>query len=252
MGDRVRSACGLLLLVSSVAGGCAVHHGQHTSSNRFVKPGKPLVELGKPVKTARGSGASRQPVPDLRPASSASLLPTVETSDPALSAALLALSISATPDAHRVVAERYRELGILDMAYDHFLRASQLNRADASAYEGLARIWRDWGFPQLGLADASRAVYYAPSSASAHNTWGTLLAAVGHHGDARREYERAVQLDPRAAYALNNLCYLSFVEGDAPTALAECRAALSVDPALAAARGTLASLERRDAHDRVP
>ena len=78
-----------------------------------------------------------------------------------------------------------------------------------------------------------------------------MLAALGRRGEARREYERAVQLDPRAAYALNNLCYLSFLEGDGPKGLSECRAALAVDPALMAARNTLASLERREANDRV-
>jgi Flp pilus assembly protein TadD len=233
--------------VWAAASGCAAH--QHTRSNRFVKAGKPLIEIGKPLKTPKRSGGPK-PIADVRPASSASLLPTVETSDPALSAALLMLSSTATPEAHLIVAERYRELGILDMAHDHFLTAAQLDRADAAAYEGLARIWRDWGFPQLGVADASRAVYYAPSSASAHNTLGTVLAALGHRGEARRQYGRAVQLDPRAAYALNNLCYLSFREGDASHALAECRAALAIDPALTAARETLASLERRGA--RVP
>src|SRR5207237_2028678 len=128
--------------------------------------------------------------------------------DPSLSAALLTLAVAATPGAHRVVAERYRELGILDMAHDHFLSASQLDPGDAAAYEGLARIWRDWGFPQLGLADASRAIYYAPASASAHNTLGTLLAMLGQRVEARGEYDRALALDPGASYALNNLCYL--------------------------------------------
>jgi Flp pilus assembly protein TadD len=246
---RVTSACGLLLLVSAAASGCALR--QHTSLNRFVKQGKPLVEIGKPLKVPKGSGAARQPVAEVRPASSANLLPTVEASDPTLSAALLKLATVSTPEAHRTVADRYRALGILDLAHDHFLRASQLDRADAAAYEGLARILRDWGFPQLGLPDASRAVYYAPSSASAHNTLGTLLAALGHASEARREYERAVQLDPRAAYALSNLCYLSFLKGDASQALAECKAALSLDPTLMAARETLASLERREARDRV-
>jgi Flp pilus assembly protein TadD len=249
VGDRVRSACGLWLLVSAVVGGCALKP-HPASSSPFVKAGKPSVEIGKPLKIAKASSASHR-VAEIRPASSASLLPTVEASDPALSAALLRLAIVDTPDAHRIVAERYRTLGILDMAYDHFLRASQLDPADAAAYEGLARIWRDWGFPSFGVPDASRAVYYAPSSASAHNTLGTLLAALGQHGEPRREYERAVQLDPLAAYALNNLCYLSFMEGATSKALAECRAALAVDPELVAARGTLASLERRDARDRA-
>ena len=221
----------------------------HTRPNPFVKAGKPLVEIGTPLKIPKRAGAAR-PIAEVRPASSAGL-PTVETSDPALAGALKRLSIAETPELHLIVAERYRDLGILDMAHDHFLRASQLDGAGAAAYEGLARIWRDWGFPQLGLADASRAVYYARSSASAHNTLGTVLAALGHRGEARREYERAVELDPRAAYALNNLCYLSFLEGDALRALAECRAALAIDPELTAARETLASLELREARDRA-
>jgi tetratricopeptide (TPR) repeat protein len=252
VGGRVRSSCGLLLLVSAAASGCAAH-SQQTSSNRFVKFGKPLVEIGKPVKIqkAHGDANARRAVADEPPASNATLAPTIEASDPALSAALLTLSIVPTAEGHRIVAARYRELGILDTAYDHFLRASQLDHADAAAYEGLARIWRDWGFPQLGLADASRAVFYAPASASAHNTLGTLQAALGHDSDARREYQRTVELDPGAAYALNNLCYLSFLAGDASRALGECRAALAVEPGLTAARDTIASLERREARDRA-
>jgi tetratricopeptide (TPR) repeat protein len=248
---RVRGAPVVVcLLVSVIAGGCASHHGP-ASTNRFVKQGKPLIEMGKPVPVAKGSPkAPHQPVPKLRPASSATL-PTVEASDPALAAALRAASLAATPAAHRRVADRYRELGILDMAHDHYLSASQLDRTDASAYEGLARVWRDWGFAQLGLADASRAVYYAPSSASAHNTLGTVLAAVGHGDEARREYERSVQLDPGAAYAMSNLCYLSFLQGNTQQAAAECRAALAIDPALASARSTLASLDRRATRDSV-
>jgi tetratricopeptide (TPR) repeat protein len=235
---------GLLLVVSAVAGGCSARHPAR--SNPFVKAGKPLVEIGEPLKVKLKVGTVR-PITDVRPASTANPLPTVETSDPELSAALARLAAARTPDADLRVAERYRELGILDMAHDHFLHASELDRESAAAYEGLARIWRDWGFPQLGLADASRAVFFAPSSASAHNTLGTLLASLSHRREARKEYERAVELEPRAAYALNNLCYLSFLEGDTTHAMAECQAALAIDPDLTAARDTLASLERTKA-----
>jgi tetratricopeptide (TPR) repeat protein len=232
--------------------GCATG-GRHTAANPFVKPGKPTLSIGEPLKLPKAASESKAPrrrPADVRRASS--FLPTVENRDPALSAALLQLAIANTPEAHLKVADRYRMLGILDMAYDHYLRASQLDRKDAAAYEGLARIWRDWGFPALGAADASRAVYYAPASASAHNTWGTVLAAIGHPADARREYERAVTLDPDAGYAWNNLCYLSFLDGDTSAADRECRTALSVDPGLAAARSTLTSVERGKAAERVP
>jgi tetratricopeptide (TPR) repeat protein len=108
--------------------------------------------------------------------------------------------MASTPERHRSVAERYRELGILDAAYDHFDRARQLDPTDAAAYEGLARVWRDWGFPRLGLADASRAVYFAPSRATAYNTLGTLLAGVGRQREARRAWNRALALEPRALW----------------------------------------------------
>ena len=166
-----------------------------------------------------------------------------------LSAAFLGLTFDPTPAKHRRIAERYRELGILDFAYDHFHRAAQLDRSDAAAYEGLARIWRDWGMPALGLADALRAVHYAPSSPGVHNTLGTLLAALGQRTEARRAYEQAVALDAGAAYALNNLCYLSFLDGELLKAAGECRAALTIDPALTAARNNLALADAAEGRD---
>jgi len=235
--------------------GCAAH-GPRATSNPFVRPGKPTLEIGeplavtKPPKAAGGSKQSGDLPGKLRPVSN--LLPTLESTDRALSAALLLAAVAPTAEAHRAVGDRYRALGILDMAYDHYSRASQIDRTDSAAYEGLARVWRDWGFPELGAADASRAVFYAPDSASAHNTWGTVLTATGHRIDARREYERAVALDPDAAYAWSNLCYLSFLDGDDARAATECRAALSADPELAAALSTMASLERRGGRERVP
>lgn len=172
--------------------------------------------------------------------SSAGFAATVESGDPLLSAALLELAVAPRPSLHRRVAERYRELNILDAAYEHFARARTLDPRDAEAYEGLARVWRDAGFPDRGLGDAYRSVHYAPSSSTAYNTLGTVLGAVGRWADSRRAYERALALDARAAYVLNNLCYLSFLEGEIAAALATCHAALEVDPGLTAARNNLA------------
>jgi tetratricopeptide (TPR) repeat protein len=169
-----------------------------------------------------------------------SFAPSIEAHDPILSEALRELAVLPGPVRHRRVAERYLQLKILDSAYDHFVRARQLDPTDAAAYDGMARIWRDWGFPHLGLADASRSIYYAPSWAPAHNTLGTVLAAMGRPKEARRAYERALALDPKAAYVLNNLCYLSFLESDTREAIAQCQTALAIDPALVSARNNLA------------
>jgi tetratricopeptide (TPR) repeat protein len=129
---------------------------------------------------------------------------------------------------------------VRDAAYRHYNAAVKLDARDAAAYDGLARVWRDWGLPQLALSDAYRAVYFAPASAAFHNTLGTVMQSLGRHDDARAAYDRATLLDAQAAYAFNNLCYLSFVEGQTGGAIAACRRALSLDPALTAARNNLA------------
>ena len=118
------------------------------------------------------------------------------------------LALVPTPAHHRAVADEYRRLQILDAAFDHLSAATRLNPQDAAAYDARARIWRDWGHPELGMADSARAVFYAPRSAAAHNTRGTLLAAAGLKEEALREFEAALALDPNASFARVNLCRL--------------------------------------------
>ena len=165
---------------------------------------------------------------------------TVESRDPALARALAYLAVDHAPLQHRVVAEQYRRLGVLDAAYSHFTQATKHDSSDAAAFDGLARVWRDWGLPHLALGDAYRAVFHAPSSAAAYNTLGTVLQALGNYRDAQRAYERSYRLDARAAYAVNNLCYLHFREGAVERATAMCETALALDPGLRAARNNLA------------
>jgi tetratricopeptide (TPR) repeat protein len=133
---------------------------------------------------------------------------TIEAHDPKLSAALLKLRLLPSAAQHRAAADEYRRLGVLDAAFDQLSAAIQLDPRDAAAYDGRARIWRDWGAPAMGMGDASRAVYYAPRSAAAHNTLGTLLAATDRREDARREFITAVALDPSASFAQANLATL--------------------------------------------
>ncbi len=133
---------------------------------------------------------------------------TIESQDPALSEALVQLQLVPSAAHHRTVAAEYRRLRIDDAAFDHLTAATRLEPDDAAAYDERARIWRDWGFPNLGMGDAARAVFYAPKSAAAHNTRGTLLIATGHLEAARRDFERALTIDPGAAFAAANLCWL--------------------------------------------
>ena len=180
--------------------------------------------LGSGCASARATRVKVAPPSDAR-----GNAPSVESQDPALAAALLRLAAHPSAEAHEAVSLEYRRLGLLEDAYTHVTAAAALEPRDARAYEMRARIWRDWGFPSSGMADAARAVYYAPQSASAHNTWGTLLPEPAGWSTHEREFDRARSLDPAGAYAQTNLCYVAFVSGDADTAVAECRKALALD-----------------------
>lgn len=181
----------------------------------------------------------RQLSQEARPARHGAI-PTIERTDPALAAALVLVGAAPTAENHRRVAEEYFRLGVADAAYDHFAQALQMDPRDAAASNGLARIWRDWGFPQRGLGPAYRAISAAPDAPEPRNTLGTLLLALGQPTAARTVFERVLELAPGAAYALNNLCYTAVIEGDAERAIARCHEALQADPKLKAARNNLA------------
>jgi tetratricopeptide (TPR) repeat protein len=155
---------------------------------------------------------------------------TVEASDPDLAAALLAATAQPSPETYRNVAEQYRRVRVYDKAQEYLSRALTFDPKDAMTHDALARTWRDSGFPHLGVGDSYRAIYYAPKSAAARNTLGTLFQAMGRRAEARTQYEFAARLDPVASYAHNNLCYGWILEGDSTRALPACRRALSLDP----------------------
>jgi len=167
-------------------------------------------------------------------------IPTLESTDPGLRAALAAEITAPTAEHMRAVATEYRRLGVFDRAHTYLMRALTAVPDDPVTYDAIARLWRDAGLPQLGLTEAHRAVYFAPASPEARNTLGTVLQALGHRRLAREEYERALKLNPKAAYALNNLCYSSLLDGEPDKAIGLCRQAVDVDPSLTAARNNLA------------
>ncbi|MEQ1574923.1 MAG: tetratricopeptide repeat protein, partial [Vicinamibacterales bacterium] len=135
----------------------------------------------------------------------------LESTDQRLLAVLLQLTVAPSAAAHRQVAREYQRLDVLDLAQEHYSLAVHLDPTDATSFDAMARIWRDWGTPQLGLGDAYRAVYQAPGSPEAANTLGTVLQALGEVSEAKRAYARALSLDPNAWYALNNICYVDIL-----------------------------------------
>ena len=223
--------------------GCALHR---TASpvDRFFLHKNAKASVQKPDAAPEPSleeaiGKVRQLMATAKPAPRQES-PTLEQRDPVLAAALKTLGDFMSVQHLYEVGAAYHRVGLFDKAFQYYNRALALDGRHAASHEGLARVWRDWRMPQLGLGDAHRAIYYAPSSASARNTLGTVLQSIGRRAEARAAYAAAIALDREAGYAFNNLCYLSFSEGNASQAIDECRAAIRIDPALAAAHNNLA------------
>jgi tetratricopeptide (TPR) repeat protein len=163
----------------------------------------------------------------------------LESWDPMLAAALADLARNPTAATHCEVANQYRRLHVLDSADKEYREALALDPHDAAAYDGRARVYRDSGFPALGLGDAYRAVHYAPTSAIAANTLGTVFQAIGKLSDARAQYLRAGQLDPAASYPVMNLCHVDTMLGRRD-AVASCVRALNREPGSVVAHNNLA------------
>ena len=216
MAADVRIRVAFVLALPALVGGCVTHRAGGLNE-RFVKPGKPAVSIadGRPADgttVASRADAARALAASVRPPREA--VRSIEEREPDLAEARRRWREAETAAAARQVADAYRRLQVLDAAHEYYSRAVALDHADAASYDALARIWRDWGMADLGLGDAHRAVYYAPGSAAAHNTLGTLLAARRRWSDARAEFGRALALDPSAAYAAHNLLAVDRAEAD--------------------------------------
>jgi Flp pilus assembly protein TadD len=239
--QRASSATAILVALT-LTSGCAARKSSLTT--RFVKPGEPTVNLDapepQPSAPSLGEYARQLRTLQANARTNVSLGTRLESTDPRLAQSLLRLAMVPTAETHRIVAAAYVDAGVRDYAFKHLRRALQLEPCDGQAFEGLARLWRDWGAPDLALGDAHRAVYCRPRSASAHNTLGIILIALGQHVKARHAFEVALQLDGNATFVLNNLCYLALQEGDGHGAERACERTLAVDPTMLAAQTNLA------------
>ncbi|HYN08009.1 MAG TPA: tetratricopeptide repeat protein [Vicinamibacterales bacterium] len=221
---------GVVAVLTGVLTGCAARQSSETANRLPRDAGSSERQPELPAPGASASGLLQAPHGTAR----------IELSDVTLARTLKALDGEPTSEAYRRVAVEYRRLQVFDRAHEFFTEAIKSDPKNAAAFDGLARTWRDWGLPRLGLSHAYMAVYLAPDWAASQNTLGTLLYVLGNGTEARRRFERAITIDPHAAYALNNLCYLSFTEGDETRAMAECTEALTRAPGLTAARNNLA------------
>jgi len=208
---------------------------------RQAPPGAELPELlpGWPVPAAETSPFAELATPPAIEAKSSDL-PSIETTDPELAAALEALSRSPSAEAHRRVGVAYRRVRVYDQAYRHLSQAVALAPDDVRNREALARLWRDSGVADEALPEAYRAVHLAPDAAWAQNTLGTVLVGLGEFRAAVSVFERVTALEPTAAWTWSNLCYASLMAGQGAEAEAQCAQALVLDPEFRPARNNLA------------
>jgi Flp pilus assembly protein TadD len=224
---RARLMIGVMAAVW--AGACA--SGGQTLAARFVTQGTPAVDLGGPRLVSSRASKAKNPlkgssINNVASRTSGSMS-AVEASNPELRDALFRVMLLPNTAHHLAVARAYRKIGIFDNAYDYLARSLVQNGSDPEVHDALARLWRDWGNPGVGLSHAYQAVNLAPQWSVAQNTLGTLLFRLGHRADARARFETAVRLEPGAAYALDNLCTLHLAEGRTKEAIAVCHQAKS-------------------------
>jgi Flp pilus assembly protein TadD len=234
------------VLLLPLTGGCATHRTGFAS--HFVKPGKPSVSLDDPNAAAPQAGlqefARKVRALQSHAQPKSTLLPSIETQNPAIQKALLLLAIHETAAEHRELAYAYRAAGVTDFALRHFQRAAALEPCDAAAYDGMARVWRDSGLPGLALGDSYRAIHCDSASAEMYNTLGTVFIALGQERNARVAFQHALAVNPRAGFALNNMCYMEVVAGHLSEAERLCRAAVAEGSTSETARNNIAALER--------
>jgi tetratricopeptide (TPR) repeat protein len=223
-------AAGIVALAALLGAACA----SGRPSNRFIRYGDapaPIELMEAPVAAipalsdavvaaAVGKAKRERGEP---PAA----LPTAETTNDDLRAALRILRERPSAVAHLRAAQAYARLGVRDFSMDHYDQAIELDPASAAAYDGRARIWRDWKVPGYAIGDAQRAVYYAPRSAAAQNTLGTVLLLIGSCRLAEAAFKRALVLEPTAGYAVENL---EIVRARMERMPAACRGSDAGDP----------------------
>jgi len=233
-----------LCLIALLLAGCATVHSRAQS--------QPAAVAVPPAETVARTADSSTDLPSLslymqqvrefsrRARTDTTSAQTAERWSQDLASAISRLAASPTVGQEVGLAQAYVRAGILDQAYEHFARATKLDPGEGAAWDGVARIWRDWGFPHIGLGDAYRAVWAAPRSPAVRNTLGTILQYLDRGSDARAQFAQALAFDPGAAYAENNMCYSWLMEANAAAAGDACSRALGIDPEMLPARNNLA------------
>ncbi len=117
---RTSVAVAVTLLV-----GCAARGPRAATPPSAAAPG--AADLGTAASLAEYIEKVRHLSASAKPPSAKETAETLETRDPVLASDLLLAASAPTAERHLAIAERYRDLGVLDAAYRHFTSALALN-----------------------------------------------------------------------------------------------------------------------------
>ena len=127
-----------------------------------------------------------------------------------------------------------------------FSAPSSWSPATPSSYDGMARLWRDWGMPDLALSDVHRALNCSKKSAEIYNTLGTMLESLGQQAGGRARLSKRGGAQPaRHVRVEQPVLPPDERRATAPPLQQFCEAALAIDPNFAPARNNLALVEAK-------
>jgi len=227
-------------LAAAMVGCASTAHLRRPSAIDTRTPAAAVAAPGTSVEAALPVDARDGVTPRERRRTAATGAVLLEHAFPDVAGAMVRHAVEPGVASELRLAQAFMRHGILDEASEHFTEATRLDPREGAAWEGLARVWRNWGVPGYALGDAYRAVYASPDSPVAQNTLGTVLLTLGRGSEARARFARAAALDPGAAYAWNNRCFAWLTEGNAEAAVPDCLRALAIDPDLSPAARNLA------------
>ena len=143
------------------------------------------------------------------------------------------------PQNHYELASVYHRLRIFDRAYLEYQKAIEAAAENPIYYEGVGRLWRDWGTPDSGISYLQKALELRPAYPEAWNTLGTIYDEIRDFSQAQHCYLKALALNSELDFVHSNLCFSYLQTGEVQEAVNQGEKAVQLNPNLTQARNNL-------------
>jgi tetratricopeptide (TPR) repeat protein len=143
------------------------------------------------------------------------------------------------PQNHYELASVYHRLQIFDKALLEYEKAIEAASENPEYYEGVGRLWRDWGTPTSGINYLQKALDLRSSYPEAWNTLGTIYDQLRNFSQAQRCYLNALVLNSELDFVYSNLSFSYLQTGEVQEAIYYGERAVQLNPNLIQARNNL-------------